>query len=587
MKTEEIRKKFLSFFQKRGHKILPPGPLVPEGDSSVLFNTAGMQPLIPYFLGREHPLGKRLVNFQPCVRTVDIDEVGDATHLTFFEMMGNWSLGDYFKEEAIKWSYELLTSQEEGFGLDPERIYVTVFAGKDNIPKDIQAAEIWKSLGVPDQRIFYLEENWWSPGDNGPCGPDSEMFYDLTPDGLSNLSHQDFIKADQEQKIVEIWNDVFMEYEQKNGQIVGQLKNKNIDTGAGLERLATVLQGKKTVFDTDIFSNFFNLLSSDQKNKKESKILADHLRAVIFLISAGVLPSNIDRGYVLRRLLRRSIRIFSLLNIHLKEQEKIIDVLINDAGKFYPELFSNRKLILETITNEKDKFSKTLNKGLKELEREISKYNKLSAEVIFKLITTYGFPLELVIEEAERRDIKIDLREVNNLITKHKEISKIGSEKKFKSGLADSSDMSVKYHTATHLLHQALREVLGPQAIQKGSNITSERLRFDFAFGRKLTDNEKEEIERRVNEKIKDNLPINSINISKKEAEAMGALGLFDSKYGDMVSVYYIGSDLSSAYSKEFCAGPHAIKTGELGRFKIKKEEAVASGIRRIKAVLE
>lgn len=587
MKTEEIRKRFLSFFEKRGHKVLPSAPLIPEGDSSVLFNTAGMQQLIPYLLGREHPLGKRLVNFQPCVRTVDIDEVGDATHLTLFEMMGNWSLGDYFKEKAIKWSYELLTSKEEGFGLNPERIYITVFAGRDDISRDEEAAEIWRSLGVPKKRIFYLEENWWSPGDNGPCGPDSEMFYDLTPDGLGDLSHQEFIQADEEQKIVEVWNDVFMEYEQKNGKIIGQLKNKNIDTGAGLERLATVLQGKKTVFDTDIFDSFFSCLLGGEKKKKESKILADHLRTIVFLISAGVSPSNTDHGYVLRRLLRRSIRIFSLLNVDGEKQKDLIEILIKDSGKFYPELLSNRELIIETINNENDKFSETLDKGLKELEKEISKHNKLAPEIVFRLVTTYGFPLELVIEEVSRKNIKIDLTEVNKLLLQHKEVSKAGSDKKFKSGLADSSDMSIKYHTATHLLHQALREVLGPGAVQKGSNITSERLRFDFAFGRKLTDEEKKDIENRVNEKIEANLPVNSINTTKEEAQSLGALGLFDNKYGDMVSVYYVGPELDSAYSKEFCAGPHVVKTGELGKFKIKKEEAVASGIRRIKAVLE
>lgn len=582
MTSSEVRNKFLQFFEKRGHTIIPSASLIPENDPSVLFNTAGMQPLVPYLLGETHPLGRRLVDIQKCVRTNDIDEVGDNTHLTFFEMMGNWSLGDYWKKESIKWSFELLTSKEEGFGLDPQRLYVTCFEGDDNAPKDTESAEIWKEIfdknGVTGERIYFRpkEKNWWSAGPNGPCGPDTEMFYDLTGELNSGMSLDQYLKADDEQKVVEIWNNVFMQYLSKDGKIIGELPNKNVDTGAGFERMVAVVQGKESVFDTDVFDYLLMPLNPEAlSNKKSGRIVADHIRTSVFMINDGVIPSNTDRGYILRRLLRRAYIHIKKMNLSLEEIVSIANLVVGSS--IYKNYSFNSELTRKIISEEINKFTKTLDDGQKAFER---------GEDPFILFTTYGFPIELTVELAKEKGIKIDLDKFKADFEKHQELSRQGAEQKFKGGLSGTGEVETKYHTVTHLLHQALRDVLGDSVTQKGSNITPERTRFDFAFDRKLTDEEKKKVEDIVNLKIKENLPVKKEVMKKEEAEKTGALHFFGDKYGDEVNIYYIGNNLESAYSKEFCGGPHVENTGVLGNFKITKEEAVSAGVRRIKATL-
>lgn len=593
MDSSEVRKRFLNFFEKRGHAIIPSASLLPENDPSVLFTTAGMQPLVPYLLGQKHPRGTRLANFQKCVRTGDIDEVGDNTHLTFFEMMGNWSLGDYFKDEAITWSFELLTNKEEGFGLDPKRLYVTCFEGDENAPRDEESANIWSNIfekeGLdPKERIFFLpaENNWWSPGDNGPCGPDSEMFYDLTPEGLSIKTKEDFIKADNEQKIVEIWNDVFMEYKKENGKVIGKLENKNVDTGAGFERLVTVLQKKQSVFETDLFLPILEKikeLSSDYK-EREARIIADHLRAGTFMISDGTLPSNTDQGYILRRLLRRAIRFSDRLGIKENKLVGLVSVIRNKYSPVYQNL--NNDNVEKVISDEEEKFRKTLKDGLKQFEK-LASDSSLSGDDAFKLFSTYGFPFELTKEIARERGIKIDEKGFQEEFNKHQELSRTASAGKFKGGLSGHGEIETKYHTTTHLLHAALREVLGEHVFQKGSNITTERLRFDFSHGEKMTDEEKRKVEDWINEKINLGLPVTRQEMSLDEAKELGAMGLFEDKYGDKVSVYSIGHEPNEICSRELCGGPHVVSLKDLGKFKIQKEEASSAGVRRIKAVLE
>lgn len=606
---QEIRNRFIGFFEKRGHKEIPSASLIPENDPSVLFNTAGMQPLVPYLLGEKHPLGNRLVNFQKCVRTNDIDEVGDNTHLTFFEMMGNWSLGDYFKEDAIKWSYELLTSKEEGFGLDPNRLYVTVFEGDEKAPKDGEAVSIWEKY-IPKNRIYYrpAEKNWWSPGDNGPAGPDSEMFYDLTEKGLGDLTLEEYIRADEEQTIVEIWNDVFMEYVQKNGRVVGKLEKKNVDTGSGFERVAAVIQGKSNVFETDLFKPIMNKIEElvpdtneafKERELRSKRIIADHLRAAVFMISDGVVPQNRDQGYVLRRLIRRSVRLGDKLGMKQRSLPKIADTVIDMYKEAYPELEKKGDVIKKEIDEEEQRFRKTLEKGIKmfdddktfmteEMNGKTNTIQTLSPEFVFNLYQSYGFPIELTQEIARERGIRItNPDEIQNLIRHHQELSRLGAEQKFKGGLASTGEMETRYHTATHLLNAALREVLGKHISQKGSNITAERMRFDFSHPLKLTEDEKKKVEDLVNLKIQENLPVTFQEMPKKEAEKTGAIHMFGDKYGDMVKVYSIGDGGKGYWSREFCGGPHVSNTGELGHFKITKEEAVSLGVRRIKAVLE
>ncbi len=592
MTSDEIRLTYLEFFKKRGHSIIPSASLVPENDPSVLFNTAGMQPLVPYLLGAKHPAGTRIVDIQKCVRTGDIDEVGDNTHLTFFEMMGNWSLGDYFKEDAITWSYELLTSKVEGFGLNPQRLYVTCFEGDENAPKDEESAAIWKSLfekhGVTGNRIYFLpaKNNWWSPGDNGPCGPDTEMFYDTTGILTNGMSHEEFLKADDEQKIVEIWNDVFMEFKKKDGKVIGKLDSKNVDTGSGLERVTTMLQGKTNVYDTDLFTPIIDKINefTSQDNVKSKRVIADHMRASVFLIGDGILPSNTDQGYILRRLIRRAIVHADKLGMKHGSLFWIADTIVEKYKNAYPNHGDQKEHIKSEIDKEEQKFRKTIKDGIKQFEKIASQ--NISGTDAFLLFSSYGFPLEITLELAKEKGIMVDVDGFNAELKKHQDLSRAGAEKKFKGGLGDTSEMSLKYHTTTHLLNAALRQVLGNHVSQKGSNITPERLRFDFAHPQKMTDEEKKKVEDIVNENILKALPVSCIEMPIEEAKKI-AIHAFGDKYGEIVKVYSIGDDQTGYISREFCGGPHVENILVLGHFKIQKEEAVSQGVRRIKAVLE
>ncbi len=588
MDSKEIRNRFLKFFEKRGHAIIPSASLVPENDPSVLFNTAGMQPLVPYLMGTPHPRGKRIVDAQKCVRTGDIDEIGDNTHATFFEMLGNWSLGDYFKEDAIKWSYEFLTSKEEGLGLDPRRLYVTVFEGDENAPRDLEAFDIWKKY-MPESRMYFMsaKSNWWSPGDNGPCGPDTEMFYDVTKDGLGDMTKEEYLAADERQDVVEIWNNVFMEYEKKDGKVIGKLAMENVDTGAGLERVTMVVQGKNNIFETDLFEPLIQKIKelSQKSDVRAERIIADHIRTSVFMIADGVVPSNTDRGYILRRLLRRAVRYSDMLGAEdgmLYALVPVVSLKYSDTYKNIPEQATH---IADEIRKEEEKFRKTLERGLKELAKLLSG-GKISGADAFILFSTYGFPIEMTEEFAHENNVDVDRTMFDEEFKKHQDLSRSGSEQKFKGGLADTSEMSVKYHTTTHLLHKALKIVLGEHVSQKGSNITAERLRFDFSHDLKMTDEEKKAVENIINTKIADALPVAYEDITMDEAMKRGALGLFGDKYGEVVRVYQVGAG-DKKFSLELCGGPHVTNTSELGHFKIQKEEAVAQGIRRIKAVLE
>ncbi len=580
MQSDEIRKRFLVFFEKRGHRIIPSASLAPENDPSVLFNTAGMQPLMPYLLGKDHPSGTRLVNYQKCLRTVDLDEVGDNTHLTFFEMLGNWSLGDYFKKEAIKWSYEFLTSQEEGLGLDIARLYITVFGGSDAVARDMESVEIWKSLGIPEHRIYFKssKSNWWSAGLNSPAGPSTEMFYDLTGK-LSDMNQEEFEKAEDSQQVVEIWNDVFMIYKQENGEVVGELPKKNVDTGSGLERITTVVQGKQSIYETDIFAPVIELIkqNSKQYEEKSARIIADHVRSAIFLISDGVTPSNKDQGYILRRLIRRAIMRAHILGLP-KEYlgETVGPLFIRKYKEIYPILIEIT--IGSVIRIEEIKFEKTLDQGLKELEAGVDP---------FILATTYGFPIELTEELAKEKGIVIDRADFDKKMTEHQNLSRTASAGMFKGGLANHHEKTVKLHTAHHLLLAALQVVVSPDIKQRGSNITNERLRIDFLCDHKLIDEEKHKVEEWVNNKISESLNVIRREISLLEAEKIGAQMEFGAKYPETVCVYFIEDKNGNPISKEFCGGPHVSNTNKLGHFKIQKEEAVAQGIRRIKATLE
>ncbi len=592
LSSAEIRERFLKFFEKRGHTIIPSASLVPENDPSVLFNTAGMQPLVPYLLGQPHPTGAtRIADVQKCVRTNDIDEVGDNTHDTFFEMLGNWSLGDYFKKEAILWSFEFLTSKEEGLGLDPKRLYVTVFEGDENAPRDDEAHVIWKKLfednKIPGERIYFMgaKSNWWSAGENGPCGPDSEMFYDVTGKITEGMTKEEYVVADDRQDVVEIWNDVFMEYEKLDGKVIGKLANRNVDTGTGLERATMVAQGKNNIFDTDLFLPIIAKMNEfgAGEGKRAKRIIADHIRASIFLITDGVVPANTDQGYILRRLLRRAVRYADSLGME-GGLVALVDTVVEIYKSAYPNLLVAVQKIKEEIQKEEEKFRLTLSHGMAEFEK-FSRQN-ISGKDAFDLYQSYGFPFEVTKELAKEKGITVDEKGFEEEMKKHQEISRQGSEQKFKGGLADHSEMSVKYHTATHLLHQALRTVLGEGAGQKGSNITPERLRFDFVHDTKMTDEEKKRVEDLVNEKIREALPVTYEDISMEEAKKRGAIGLFEEKYGDTVRVYQIG-DADKKFSIELCGGPHVKNTSELGHFKIVKEEACSAGIRRIKAILD
>ncbi|MEK9181570.1 MAG: alanine--tRNA ligase [Patescibacteria group bacterium] len=587
MDSNEIRSRFLKFFEARGHKTIPSASLVPENDPSVLFNTAGMQPLVPYLMGQKHGDGNRLVNIQKCVRTQDIDEVGDKTHDTFFEMMGNWSLGDYFKEDAIKWSYEFLTSKEEGLGLDPQRLYVTCFAGDENAPKDEESANIWREIfkknNVIGERIYFrpADKNWWSVGDDGPCGSDTEMFYDLTGQLKDGMTLEEYLKADDEQRVVEIWNDVFMEYEKKEGKVIGKLKQKNVDTGSGLERIAMTVQGKDNIFETDLFSPVMEIIKSqvDKFEDRSGRIVADHIRTSIFMITDGVLPSNNGRGYILRRLLRRAK--LKMRNMHEGEFNILSEgsVFYEIIQKFF-EIYKTTEYlekseseIFEVIKNEELKFRKTLEQGLKEFER---------GEDPFTLFTTYGFPVELTKELGG----KVNIEDFNKKMEEHQKLSQTASAGMFKGGLANHNEKTIKLHTAHHLLLAGLQAIVDKNIKQRGSNITEERLRMDFLCDHKLTDEEKKKVEDWVNDKIKQKLEVICRELPLHLAEKIGAEMEFGTKYPDIVSVYFIEDKDGNPISKEFCGGPHMMNTAVLGIFKIQKEEAVAQGIRRIKAVL-
>jgi alanyl-tRNA synthetase len=585
LSAQEIRQRFLAFFAARGHAVLPSASLLPENDPTVLFTTAGMQPLVPYLLGQPHPQGRRLVNIQKCIRTGDIDEVGDNRHLTFFEMLGNWSLNDYFKHESIPWSLEFLTNKEEGLGLDVHRLYVTVFAGDENAPLDTESIGIWQEAfrqhGIDakmGERIFSLgrEDNWWGPaGQTGPCGPDTEIFYDTLGEGAPVKDGQ----LDTETgRAVEIWNNVFMQYtKEASGEFV-RTPHHNVDTGMGLERMTMILQGKATPYETDLFQPIMDELQKleHMADHRSKYIIADHLRAAVMMIADGVVPSNKDRGYVLRRLLRRAI-------LHLEQKSTewvpaVVQAVASIYGEAYPTVNAAVHEIAQSITEEAVKFQRTLQKG----KVEIEKHETLTGKVAFDLYQSYGFPLELTQEYAESRGIKINQEEFETEFRKHQELSRTASAGQFASGLADHSEQTVKYHTATHLLHQALRNVLGGHVQQRGSNITPERLRFDFSHPEKMTDGEISAVEVEVNAQIKAALPVSMQAMSPEQAKAEGAIGLFGHKYGESVTVYSMGT-----YSKEICTGPHVKNTSELGHFKITKEEAVSAGVRRIKAVLE
>ena len=584
MKAIEIRNKYLNFFKAHGHKIIPSAPLIPENDPSVLFTTAGMQPLVPYLLGEKHPEGTRITDYQKCLRTNDIDEVGDNRHLTFFEMLGNWSLGDYFKDEAIAMSYEFLTKE---LHIDPNKLSVTCFAGDEDAPKDIVAANAWKRAGIPEDRIYFYgkSDNWWIAGEEGPCGPDTEMFLDTGKPACG----PDCQPSCDCGKYVEIWNNVFMEYYKSRDGSITKLKQQNVDTGLGLERMTMLLQGKETPFDTELFLPVMEKLKDLAKVEyiESRRIVAEHLRASMMVIADGGRPSNIDRGYVLRRLIRRMTRHLNKLQINLDELGGLVDLYVETLKELYPELVDKKEVIKETILEEKDKFVKTLANGEREFEKVAKKAkqenkNTIEAYDIFKLYETYGFPPEITADLAKEQGFEIDLTGFEKLFKEHQEKSRMGSEQKFKGGLAEQNEQTIKYHTATHLLNAALKVVVNKDIHQKGSNITTERMRFDFSCDHKLTDEEKQKVEDLVNEWIKQNLPVTIQTMKKEDAVKSGAECMFIEKYPDDVTVYTIGD-----VSKEICGGPHVKHTGELGHFKIKKEEASSAGVRRIKAVLE
>ena len=584
MKAIEIRNKYLNFFKEHGHTIIPSAPLIPENDPSVLFTTAGMQPLVPYLLGEKHPSGTRLTDYQKCVRTNDIEEVGDNRHLTYFEMLGNWSLGDYFKEESIQMSFDFLTKELQ---IPVEKLSVTVFAGDEDCPRDTVAAECWKKAGILDGHIYYYgkDDNWWIAGEEGPCGPDTEMFYDTGKPACG----PDCQPSCDCGKYVEIWNNVFMEYFKDKDGNYSKLSQRNVDTGLGLERMTMLLQGKETPFDTELFKPVMDKLLELQKidNIESRRIIAEHLRSSMMIISDGGRPSNVDRGYILRRLIRRMVRHMNKLQINLDEISTLIDINVENLKEMYPELEKNAETIKNVIIEEKDKFVKTLAHGEREFEKEMNRAkqsgkDKIEGNVVFKLYDTYGFPPEVTSELAKENGMTVDMKEFDELFKAHQEKSRLGSEQKFKGGLAEQNDTTIAYHTATHLLNAALKVVLGPETHQRGSNITTERMRFDFNCDHKLTDEEKQKAEDLVNEWIKEALPVTVEEMSKEEAVKSGAECMFIEKYPDIVTVYSIGN-----VSKELCGGPHVKNTSEIGKFKIKKEEASSSGVRRIKAVIE
>ena len=582
MNALELRNKYLDFFERHGHKVIPSAPLIPENDPSVLFNTAGMQPLVPYLLGQKHPEGTRLTDYQKCIRTNDIEEVGDNRHLTYFEMLGNWSLGDYFKEESIAMSFEFLTKDLE---IPVDKLSVTCFGGNELIGEDEESASYWEKAGIPKERIYFLKDNWWIAGETGPCGSDTEIFYDTGKPKCSPECNPDCDCG----KYVEIWNNVFMEFFKHEDGSITPLSQKNVDTGLGLERVNMLLQGKETPYDTELFVDVMKKLEELQKvdNIFSRRVVAEHLRSSMMIICDGGRPSNLDRGYILRRLIRRMIRHMNKLQIDLNELSNLIDLDIDVLKEMYPDLVKNKEQIKQVLLEEKDKFVKTLAHGEREFEKEVKKLKeqgkeKIEGKVVFRLYDTYGFPPEVTGDLAKENDMTIDMDGFKELFKEHQEKSRAGSEQKFKGGLASTGEMETKYHTATHLLNAALKQVLGSHVHQRGSNITAERLRFDFSHDAKMTDEEKKATEDLINKWIEEAIPVEHFEMKKDEAIAQGAEAMFIEKYGDIVSVYKIGD-----VSLELCGGPHVSNTSELGHFKIKKEESSSSGVRRIKAILE
>ncbi|MEK7545772.1 MAG: alanine--tRNA ligase [Patescibacteria group bacterium] len=600
MTTDEIRAKFLEFFKEKGHSIIPSASLIPENDPTVLFTTAGMHPLVPYLLGEKHPAGNRLANAQKCVRTGDIDEVGDNRHLTFFEMLGNWSLGDYFKRDAITWSFEFLTSPR-WLNLDPNRVYVTVFEGDADAPRDLESVGIWKDAfqtrGIEanfNDRVFAYpkDKNWWGPaGMTGPCGPDTEIFYDTGRPHDARFGAECHPNCDCG-RFIEIWNNVFMEYNKTPDATFEPLAQKNVDTGMGLERVAAMMQGKPTVFDTENFQELLAVVGglcgktygAGEDDDRAMRIIADHVRTAVFMIGdpRGITPSNVDQGYILRRLIRRAVRYGRQLGIDGFFTSKIAEKAIAIFRDAYPELEQNRDRVIGALDAEEDKFMRTLQNGLHEVEKlkkDLEAHVEVPGETAFYLYESFGFPKELTEETIGK---KVDAEGWDKAMKAHQDLSRQGAEKKFKGGLADHSWETTRLHTATHLLHKALRNVLGDHVEQKGSNITAERLRFDFSHPNKMTPEEIKKVEDMVNEAIVRDLPVHFEEKSVPDAKAGGAIGLFEDRYGDKVKVYVVGD-----YSMEICGGPHVRHTAQVGRFKIQKEEASSAGIRRIKAVVD
>lgn len=589
MKTIDLKETYLKFFESKGHKIIPSAPIIPENDPTCLFNTAGMQPLVPYLKGEPHPEGKRLTDVQKCFRTNDLDSIGDTTHHTFFEMLGNWSLGDYFKKESISWSFEFLTKKLE---IPVEKLAVTVFKGNDIVPADTESAEIWESLGIKKDKIAFLSEehNWWPNMEMlGPCGPDTEIFYWRSEEPVPE-------KFDEgNENWVEIWNNVFMQYNHEENGKFTPLKNKNVDTGLGVERVTAILEGYTDNYKSSVWKDVIKKIEEisglsyeNEEYTRSMRIIADHIRAIVIIAGddAGIKPSNTDQGYILRRLIRRTIRYAKKLNIDINSdwEQQLAELIINKYSKYYGELERNRSDILETLKNEKIKFNRTLEHGLKEFEKVVKNIDgdTINKDIAFRLYDTFGFPIELTEELAGELGLKVDTEGFKQKFAEHQEKSRQGSTGKFKGGLASTGEMETKYHTATHLLNAALKKVLGPHVHQKGSNITAERMRFDFSHPAKMTDEEKKQTEDLVNEYIKMAIPVEKLEMKKEDALKMGAEAMFIDKYGDIVSVYKIGD-----VSLELCGGPHVKNTSELGHFKIKKEEASSAGVRRIKAILE
>lgn len=588
MTAQELRTMYVNFFKERGHKEIASASLLPDNDPTVLFTTAGMHPLVPYLLGEKHPAGKRLTDVQKCVRTEDIDEVGDDTHCTFFEMLGNWSLGDYFKEESISMSFEFLTKY---LNIPVERLAVTVFEGDELVPADEEAVKLWKSHGLKDEQIYRYgrEDNWWGPaGQTGPCGPDTEIFYDMgKPKCGPNCGPSCHCG-----KYVEIWNNVFMQFKKEADGSFTELAQKNVDTGMGLERVLTIFNGKTNVYDTELFQPVMRQLEKvlvkegKELLEREKRIICEHMRTTTFILGdpMKISPSNTEQGYILRRLIRRIIRLFKKADINTNYLCELAEILINQYSPVYSELADNRDFILEQLQKEYNLFSKTLDDGLKKASRyldNVKQSETLSGELAFKLYDTYGFPIEFTAELASERGCLVDMDGFRKKFEEHQEKSRQGAAGKFAGGLADNNEQTAKLHTATHLLNGALRKVLGDEVSQRGSNITSERLRFDFSFGRKVTKEELEQVEAIVNEAIQKSIEVILEEMSPEQAYEEGAVGVFSGKYGEIVKVYTI-----PGYSKEICGGPHAKNTGELKSFKIKKEEASSAGVRRIKAVI-